>query len=63
MKKIILISILLPLSTFASNSNCNELMDAKARKECLSIEKQKKARDNFNNFEKNNQSPYQNSGF
>lgn len=63
MKKLIFILILMPLYVFASNTNCNELTDATAKKECLSLEKQKEARDNFKNFGKNSQSPYQQKNF
>lgn len=61
MKKLILITALLPLSAFAGETNCNNIADAAAKKECLSQQKQSEARNSFKNFEKNNKSPYQQS--
>ena len=68
MKKFILILALLPLQGFAeqavnpnvyaSNNNCSSLLDPKDRKDCLNIEKKSEAKQNFNNFQENKQTPY-----
>lgn len=68
MKKLILIMALLPLQSFAektvhpdvfaSNSNCSSLLDPTERRDCLNIEKKSEAKQNFNNFQENKQTPY-----
>ncbi len=68
MKKLILILALLPLhvfadeavnpNVFASNNNCSNLLDPVERRDCLNIEKKTEAKQNFKNFQENNQSPY-----
>lgn len=69
MKKLILIMALIPLHGFAeqtvhpdvfakNNNNCSNLLDAKERRDCLNIEKRSEAKQNFKNFQENNQAPY-----
>lgn len=68
MKKLIFILALLPLqgfaeetvhpNVFASNKSCADLSDATERKDCLNIEKKSEAKQNFRNFQENNQTPY-----
>lgn len=61
MKKLILLTALLPFYAFAGDTNCNDITDPAAKKECLTLQKQSEARNSFKNFGKNNQSPYQQS--
>jgi hypothetical protein len=57
-KALVLIISLLSLQVFASDTDCNNITDSAAKKECLAMQKQSEARNNFKNFEKNNKTPY-----
>ncbi|RUR06455.1 hypothetical protein [Legionella sp. km772] len=68
MKKLILMIALLPFQgfaeqtihpdIFASNNNCSKLLDPTERRDCLNLEKKSEAKQNFKNFQENNQAPY-----
>jgi hypothetical protein len=69
MKKIILILALFPLCVFAANDgmnsrtytsdSCANTTDPALKRECLDAEKNKEAARNFENFEENTPSSYQ----
>jgi hypothetical protein len=69
MKKIILIFALFPLCVFAADdgvnsrtyasNSCANTTDPALKRECLDAEKNKEASQNFENFEENTRSSYQ----
>ncbi|WP_273200135.1 MULTISPECIES: hypothetical protein [Legionella] len=68
MKKLVLIMALFSLNAFAAdevnpnsyaNNNCERIKDPAERKDCLDIEKNNQAQENFRNFEENSPESYQ----
>lgn len=66
MNYILWIVLLFPLSVFADTTltpysidQCNTMSDPEEKSECLDDIKDNEAQQNFNNFEENNESAYQ----